>query len=218
MLSHLAACCLALGTAASGQAIAPFVSARLLSGSLPPPLSPAVVGRIDEILEVTVDPTGRVTQITRLRASPLPADPLAPTVADWRFAPANDQGRVVQSRVLVAALFRPPQLYNSPTLGDPPVDLTAPSDEIPFPIVTQLPSYPPLAIANGMVLVEVLVGVNGGVRELRTVTGDAAFEQAALDAARLWSFRPAGWNGGAVEAYAYLVFGFRQPVVVPARP
>jgi len=217
MLSHLAVCLLTLGTVASGQAIAPFVPARLITASLPPQLSPAVVGRIEEILEATVDASGRVAQIKRLRASPLPTDPLAPTVADWRFAPANDQGRVVQSRVLVAALFRPPQMYNAPTLGDPPVDLAAPSDEIPFPIVTEMPAYPPLAIGNGMVLVEVLVGVNGGVRELRAVTGDPAFEQAALDTARLWSFRPARWNGAAVEAYAYLAFGFRQPVVGPAR-
>ena len=186
-------------------------------GSVPPPLSPTVVGRIEEILEATVDPTGRVAQITRLRASPLPADPLAPTVADWRFAPANNQGRAVQSRVLVAAVFRPPQVYNAPTVGDPPVDLAAPSDEIPFPILMETPSYPPLAIGDGMVLVEVLVSVNGGVRELRAVTGDLAFEQVALDAARLWSFRPARWNGGSVEAYAYLVFGFRQPVAAPPR-
>src|ERR1700694_240403 len=118
---RIAACCLTLGTVAAGQAIDRFVPARLLNGSLPPPLSPLVVGRIEEILEVVVDATGRVTRMTPLRASPLPADAVAPTVANWRFWPANDRGRVVQSRVLVAALFRPPQLYDSPTLGDPPV-------------------------------------------------------------------------------------------------
>src|SRR5205814_7611809 len=97
MLSHFAVWVLALGTVASGQATAPFVSPRLITGSVPPPLSPTVVGRIEEILEATGGPTGRVAQATRLRASPLPADPLAPTGADWRFAPANHPGRAVQS-------------------------------------------------------------------------------------------------------------------------
>jgi TonB family protein len=219
MLFHLVACCLTLGTVASGQAIDTFVPARLLNGPLPPPLSPVVIGRIEETLEVVVDATGRVAQATPLRASPLPADPLRPTVAEWRFQPAIDRGRMVPSRVLVAAIFRPPQLYDSPTLGDPPVNLAAPSDEIPFPIATETPPYPPRAIGDGVVLVEVLVDVDGRVRQARIISGAAGFDRPALDAAGRWSFRSARWNGRAVEAYAYLVFGFRQPVVVaPLKP
>jgi hypothetical protein len=219
MLFYLAICCLTLGTVVSAQATATFVPARLLNGSLPPTPAPVVVGRIEEILEVGIDATGRVAQTTMLRASPLPTDPLRPTVANWRFQPASDQGRVIPSRVLVAAMFRPPQLDDSPTLGNPPVNLAAPSDEIPFPIVTELPPYPPLAVGDGVVLVEVLVGVDGRGRQPRIVAGAAGFDQPALAAAGRWSFRPARWNDRAVETYAYLVFGFRQPVVVaPLKP
>lgn len=127
--------------------------------------------------------------------------------------PASERGRAVPSRVLVAAIIRPPQLDDSPTIGDPPVELAPPSDEIPFPIITGSPRYPPLAIGDGVVLVEVLVGADGRGREIRVIEGAPAFGQAALETARQWSFRPARWNGAAVQAYAYLVFGFRQPVV-----
>jgi TonB family protein len=206
----------------SGQgaatADAMFVPARLLGGSLPLTPSPNVVGRIEETLQVTVDATGGVAQMTPLRASPLPNDLLTPAVAGWRFQPAMDQGRAVSSRVLVAAIFRPPQLDNSPTLGNPPVDLAAPSDEIPWPTVTQTPVYPPVATGEGVVLVEVLVGVDGRGRQPRIATGSGGFDQAALDAAARWSFRPARFNGRAVEAYAYLLFGFRRPVVAGPPP
>ena len=195
----------------AAQAGALFVPARLLGGSLPLTPSPNVVAQIEEILQVAVDETGRVGQMTPLRASPLPMDPLTPAVGGWRFQPALDQGRMVPSRVLVAAIFRPAQLDNSPTLGTPPVNRAAPSDEIPFPTATQTPPYPPQAIGEGVVLVEVLVGVDGRVQQLRLATGGGGFNQAALDAARRWSFRPARWNGRAVEAYAYLCLVSANP-------
>jgi TonB family protein len=202
------------GAAASaGQADAMFVPARLVGGSVPLTPSPNVLAQIEEVLQVAVDVTGGVAQMTPLRASPLPADLLTPAVSGWRFQPALDQGLAVSSRVLVAAIFRPAQIDNSPTLGTPPVDRAAPSNEIPYPIAMQTPPYPPAAIGEGVVLVEVLVGVDGRVLQQRLATGAGGFDQAALDAASRWSFRPARLNGRAVEAYAYLVFGFRQPVV-----
>jgi TonB family protein len=215
-----AACCLTLATSTpAAQTAGTFVPARRISGALPSTPSPNVIGWIEETLEVVVDATGRVGGMTPLRASPLPSDPLVPAVSDWRFRPAVDQGRMVPSRVLVAAVFRPPQLYNTPTQGDPPVDLARPSGEVPFPVATAAPPYPPLAVGNGVVLVEVLVGLDGRIREPRIVTAASGFDPPALDAAGRWSFRPARRNGHAVEVYAYLLFGFRQPVgAAPAKP
>jgi hypothetical protein len=203
-------------TTVFGQAAETFVPARRLSGSMPTTPPPNVIGWIEETLEVAVDATGRVAQMTPLRASPLPADPIAPAVNSWRFRPAVNQGGAVPSRVLVAAIFRPPQLLNTPTGGDPPVDLARPSGEIPFPTATAAPPYPPVAVGDGVVLVEVLVGVDGRVREPRIVTAASGFDLAAIDAAGRWSFRAAQRTSRAVAAYAYLLFGFRQPVGAPA--
>jgi len=200
---------------AAQTAVGAFVPARRLSGSVPAPPAPNVVGWTEEMLEVVVGATGRVQGLTPVRATPMPADAIAPALADWLFRPAVvDRSRAVDSRVLVAAMFRPPQLYDGPTLGTPPADLAKPSDQIPFPVESRRPRYPPLAVSDGVVLVEVLVGLDGRVRDARIVSGDPGFHQASLDAALGWLFRPARWNAAAVEAYAYLIFGFRRPVAI----
>lgn len=197
---------------ATAQAAAAFVPARRLSGSLPSLPPPNVTGWIDERLQVVVDAMGRVAGLAPFRSAPMPADPIAPAVADWRFRPAVDGSRAVQSRVLIAAMFRPPQLYDAPTLGTPPADRATPSDEIPFPLASPPPLYPPLGVSDAVVLVEVLVGLDGRVREARVISGAPGFQQASLDAAEDWLFRPARWNARVVEAYSYLIFGFRRPV------
>jgi TonB family protein len=136
-------------------------------------------------------------------------------IGSWTFRPAEYLNRRVGSAVLVVTLFRPPQLYDNASLGSPPVDLVAPSDAVPFPILEMPPKYPPNAIADGVVvLVEVLVGLDGKVEDAALVGSAPGFESAALDAARGWVFRPARYRGEPVPAYAYLVFGFRAPVTV----
>jgi protein TonB len=113
--------------------------------------------------------------------------------------------------VLVAATFRPPTVYDdAPPI--PPVEHAVPSNEIPFPVATKRPLYPVQAVADGVALVEVLIGSDGRVREATFRNGERAFEDVALEAARGWSFRPAHRNGEVVEAFAYLAFGFRRPV------
>jgi TonB family protein len=194
---------------AAQTAVATFVPARRVSGSLPAPPPPNVVGWIDERFEVVVDAMGRIGQLTSLRVTPMPADPIAPVVAEWRFRPAVEGGRAVPSRVLVAAMFRPPHAYDAPTLGTPPADLAAPSDEIPFPVASTPPRYPPMAVGDAVVLVEVLVGLDGRVHEARIISGVPGFNQASLDAAQGWRFRPARRNARVVESYSYLIFAFR---------
>jgi protein TonB len=67
-------------------------------------------------------------------------------------------------------------------------------------------------VADGVVLVEVLVGPDGRVRAASVTSGSPGFDDVALTAARGWSFRPARRNGRPVAAFAYLVFGFRRPL------
>ncbi len=122
------------------------------------------------------------------------------------------ENRPVASRVLVAALVRPPQLYDNAALGVEPSDFAPAPDEVPSPAAVHRPRYPPRALGDAMVLVEVLVGADGRVREATVVQGAAGFNDEALDAARAWVFRPAHRNGELVAVYAYLAFGFRQPV------
>jgi TonB family protein len=125
----------------------------------------------------------------------------------------------VESKVLVAGIFRAPSI-NTPTLGEPPADTgIIPSEETPLPVITATPPYPPLARDAGVVLIEVRVDPGGRVADARTIRSSPPFDEPALDAARQWTFRPARVRGSSVTALAYIVFGFRPPITItPVSP
>jgi TonB family protein len=61
-------------------------------------------------------------------------------------------------------------------------------------------------------LVEVTVTDSGRVAGARIVGEASGFDDAALSAARSWTFRPARRGGSPAEAQVYLLFVFRQPI------
>jgi TonB family protein len=124
--------------------------------------------------------------------------------------------QAVESKVVIACIFRPPTL-NSPTVGEPPKDVQPAGDDVAVPSSTVTPPYPPMALADGTVIVQVAVDVNGRVVNATTVRSAPGFDEAALAAARQWTFRPARIHGRLEETFAYIVFGFRQPVTSPSR-
>jgi TonB family protein len=207
----------AAGDPAMAQA-APFEAAYRVSGPMPGLPGPDVVGWIVETLDVSVDAAGVVRQVEPLRHTPAPADLLTPAITQWRFQPAIDEGRAVPSHVLVAAMFRPPQEFDAPTLGEPSSAVGSPSPDVAFPLQTPSPLYPPMAAADSVVVVEVTVDRNGQVREAKAICGDPAFGRPSLDAARRWLFRPAERGGRPVESMAYIVFGFRRPLAPSRAP
>jgi outer membrane biosynthesis protein TonB len=135
-------------------------------------------------------------------------------VRSWNFSPAtttnpNERPRATESSVLVAGVFRPPAIYNQPGLGEVPKDLKKPSDRVPFPTRLTMPAYPLQAIFDGVVLVEASVTPGGTVSEARIIGPGSGFEQVSLDAIRDWRFTPMK-----TPSYVYIIFGFRQPVIV----
>jgi TonB family protein len=178
---------------------------------VPSPAPPNSVGWIEEAIELTVDAGGHVAGVTPLQGTE-GSSLVAAAVTDWTFRAALDRGQPVPARVLVAAMFRPPVLYNAPAPGAAAVPLAAPSTETPVPTQRTAPVYPPLAVADGIVLVEVLIGADGHVRAASVTSGTPGLDGVALTAARGWSFRAARRNGRPVAAFAYLVFGFRRPL------
>lgn len=209
---------LVFGATLVAQPASVFTPARRLSGSLPSSPPPTVVGWIEEVVEVEVDARGFVDRATLLRGTARGQSVVVPAVADWRFQPATDQTGPVAARVLVAAMFRPPSLYDGPAPDAPLIDFAEPSSEVPFPTQTPRPQYPPNATGDAVVLVEVAVDTEGRVASTTIVGGRSGFDQAALTAARGWTFRPARHQGQPVLAFAYLIFGFRQPAVSERRP
>jgi protein TonB len=92
--------------------------------------------------------------------------------------------------------------------------VASPSGDVPFPISTVEPPYPPNAHSSGVIVIEALVDATGAVAEATVTRSAPPFDAPALDAARQWRFRPASPEGRATAAYVYLIFGFRQPVIV----
>ena len=199
---------------------------RLQTGSSPATPVMAVSGG-EVFLEVTVTETGVVSYIDVLKATPPFTDMVLDAVRGWTFLPAERTEEVtsgtppsaatelvtepVVSKVFVGVIFRPPSLY-TPTLGSPPTDVAAPTEEVAAPLSSATPGFPPQALFSGTVLTEVTIGVDGRVSNIEVIQPAAGFDELAVGAARQWSFRPARVNGRFEETYAYIAFAFRAPV------
>jgi TonB family protein len=185
--------------------------ARYLSGPLPPIPVLAVSGG-EVLLSVNVTAAGAVGSIDVLRNTPPFTEAVLKAVRSWRFAPAADpMHKPIASKVFVGAVFRPPTI-DTPTLGEPPKDAPPVTTGLPLPLSTAAPGYPPRAQFDGVVLVETQVGSNGKVVGVTAVRSSPPFDAPAMDAARAWVFRPAQGPGLPTTTFAYLLFGFRQPV------
>lgn len=191
--------------------------AGLRHGS-PPRQLPRTVGGGQVLLAVAIDEVGAVTGVETLRDTPPFTALLRTEVARWVFSPERRDGEAVASYVLVAGVFRPPVLSDAPVLGEAPQDVARPDEAIPFPTTVITPPYPPDRVGAGVVLVEIRVGSAGAVEAARVIGEPSGFDSAALQAARQWRFRSARRDGRAVEANAYLAFGFREPVTLPPPP
>lgn len=217
----LVATCL-LAVTVSAQVAQP-TPPRLGAGAAPA-LPALAVGGGQVLIEVSISATGQVTGLGTLRTTPPFTDAVNDAVRRWRFTPATapapgENGlpgapKPVASRALVAGQFRAPTLMG-PSGGEPPKDAGAPSAEVPFPVSTAEPGYPPQALSSGVVLIEALVDHTGSVTEVRAIRSAPPFDAPAIEAARHWRFRPARVGGGTMPAYVYLIFGFPQPVTGP---
>lgn len=189
-------------------AAAEFTPARLVSGGVPMP-PPNTVGWGWVFWDLTVDATGHITGYAPFYSTRPFHEVLWKALVGWSFEPAHDGRQPVESHVLVAACYRPAALSTGPD-SQPPSVTARPN--VPTPITMVPPAYPPTALGDGVVMVELRVDATGRAAYERIVQSAGAFDRPALDAARRWRFRPAERAGVAVPAFVYLVFGFRQPV------
>jgi TonB family protein len=200
--------------------VVPVLGALMAAGSYEPahltrayvekiPFNVAAAGLV--VLDVTIDARGGVSAVSIVKDVDPFGSTLKEELAGWEFEPAREDGRAVESQILVAGLFRPAMLLFPAPPGLRPPD-TEPPKSMPYPTSVAVPPYPPTAVGQGAVLVEVEVSAEGRVEQVRLVgSAESAFEAPALDAARAWVFRPARSDGRAVHSRAYIVFSFRWP-------
>jgi TonB family protein len=165
-------------------------------------------------LDVGVSERGTVADVTVVKAVEPFSEGLARDIHGWRFEPAAEDGRAVASRVLVAALVRPAALL-FPAPGAPPPPPAGAPEGMPYPESVVVPPYPPNALGDAAVVVEVEVTAEGRAASAHVVGEPGAFDEPALEAAHGWRFRPARRAGADVPARCYLVFVFRAPGTTP---
>ena len=176
---------------------------------------PPLRGQCQTAFDVGVDPAGSVTGVRCLCGGAPLANALEEAVACWAFEPATENGVRTASRVLVAALFRPPTLFNVGPCGAPLEEMVLASEGLPVPITVQPPTYPVRALGAGVVIVEVEIDPSGQVRSARAMGNRTPFDNAAEQAAQAWVFVPGRSGGRPVPTVAYLLFGFQEPALSP---
>ena len=80
------------------------------------------------------------------------------------------------------------------------------------PIFHPAPQYPPLAKKariQGTVRLEAIIGTDGTIRELKTLSGHPLLVGAALDAVSRWRYKPTQLNGQPVEVITEIKVHFR---------
>ena len=76
------------------------------------------------------------------------------------------------------------------------------------------PVYPATARASGQqgsVVLQVVVGRDGAVQEVKFLQGSLMFARAAIDAVRQWRFKPYSMNGRAVSVRSVITLNFKPP-------
>lgn len=169
------------------------------------------------MIEMGVDQGGALAHPIVLRSTPPFTNLVLDAVSRWSFAPArgtvDGKATVVDSAVLIAAVYRPPTLMNGPTLGEQPRDLANASSNAPYAVSTAAPSYPPQAQMGAVLLYEISLDEAGQIRKMGAVASNPAFDAAARDALAQWRFRGAALQGRPVPSTAYVIFAFSQPVM-----
>ena len=76
------------------------------------------------------------------------------------------------------------------------------------------PEYPARAKASGQrgsVVLQVIIGRDGTVRDTKFLQGSLMFARAASDAVKQWRFKPYYMNGRAVSVQTMISLNFKPP-------
>lgn len=116
---------------------------------------------------------------------------------------------------LFAALVLPPVLASPQGKPEPAKIARKANAALQASAINRVePVYPPAAVAArvfGAALVEVTIDESGNVISVRGLSGHPLLKDAAVDAARGWTFKPTMVQGKAVKVLGTLAFTFNLP-------
>jgi protein TonB len=197
-------------------------------GEAPLPASPEEVQASVQVTPQTAPRAKAVEEVApsaKPASAPLPASPAlrpdpkstAPAAEPAGGLVVYEQGKVVfRMAPRAAASGRDSgSVQTSPAEGGPAAGVPGPvSPPTSYLLERVEPQYPEAARQQhlqGPVVLSVLVGTDGAVRELKVVSGDPLLAKAATDAVRQWRFRPHRSNDGSVEFETRITVNFALP-------
>jgi len=213
------------GVPRAPEAVTRTLRVEKVDATYPPP---AIRQRIEGIvvLDVRIDASGDVENATLISGHPTLAPAALEAVKQWRYKPYMVDGVPGAVETTAQLEFRVSQngqdgIITEPT---PPAKFpTAPDNGSPQRVRVSAgvlqgllvrkvdPEYPPEARAQniqGIVLLRVRIDKEGSISRLDIVSGPAELHDAAMEAVRLWKYRPYLLNGVPVEVESQVQVNF----------
>ncbi|HWY57959.1 MAG TPA: TonB family protein [Terriglobales bacterium] len=160
-------------------------------------------------------PSAAMTSPAPMPVSPTPASPKTPPASSQAAGTAAPVGGLVVYDKGKVIFQTPPQSSSRPADDTAREPVTVPSKVADQYLVQRVePEYPEPAREQhiqGPVVLEALVGKDGTVEKLSTISGDSQLASAASDAVRQWRFKPFLRNGSPEEFQTQITVSFRLP-------
>jgi TonB family protein len=171
------------------------------------------------IIESVIATDGSVKQALVLRGQPLLDEAAIEAVRQWRFTPTLLNGVPVEVVMTVTVNFtlggRTTLSSPQPTAISPDVGFVRVGRDVKEPrkLKEVLPIYPQAARdanVQGIVIMEIGIGVQGNVTDAKVVRGVALLDEAAIDAVKQWEFEPTLINGVATPVLMTVTIRFTR--------
>jgi len=178
------------------------------------------------VLDVRVDASGAVENATLISGHPALAPAAIEAVKQWKYKPYMVNGAPGAVETTARLEFRISQSGQDGIITEPAAAAkfpTSPDSGVPQRVRVSAgvlqgllaskvdPEYPPEARAQsiqGIVLLRVKVDKEGNIASLEPVSGPPELADAAVEAVRLWKYRPYLLNGQPVEVESQVQVNF----------
>jgi TonB family protein len=156
-----------------------------------------------------VDREGKVTDVKVLRSIVSLDEASIHAAKLWRFVPAKLNGQPQTSFFTFSFNYYVLEMTSEAKVSPfKPDSSSAVSYIPPIPASTRQPVYPENSVAMGSVIVLVDVEVDGKVSKVKILKSLTSLDETCVEAARLWRYEPAKFNGGPIKARAAICFNF----------
>jgi hypothetical protein len=179
------------------------------AGDIPYPINARSPGFV--ALDVSVDASGAVQNVTVVRDLPPFTGAALGAVRGWQYTHATLAGKGVPGTVRVIVAFNPFNPNGVGLPGEPlqPASGGAGGDFQPAGLQTaNYAIFPPNTVAGATVVLKLHVGKTGKEKDLSPVQGTGVFSDAAVAAVKTWVFSPAMYQGKGVGSEVVVVFVF----------